>query len=78
MVLGIACAVGGPLLDEAVAAATLDATLTPDELRDEDLLARTRATIQRTANRYWPLWIGFGGSIAAVGAIGLRATTRLS
>ena len=78
MVLGIACAIGGPLLDEAVAAATLDATLTPNELRNEALLARTRATIQRTANRYWPLWVGFGGSVAVVSAIGLRAATRLS
>jgi hypothetical protein len=42
LLIEILCGIGGPLLDEAVAAALLDATLTPQELKDDELRERTR------------------------------------
>jgi hypothetical protein len=77
LLLGIACAIGGPLFDEAVRAARLDATLTPQELRDDALRARTRDLIDRTGRRYWPIWVSIGGALVVVSVIGLRATAQL-
>jgi hypothetical protein len=76
--IGIVCGIGGPLLDEAVVAALLDATLTPQELKNDELRERTRQMIDRTARRYWPIWVGLGAGLVVVSIIGLRATARLN
>jgi hypothetical protein len=77
LLIGLACSVGGPLLDEAVALALLDATLTPQELKDDELRERTQNMIDRAAHRYWPIWVVVGAGVVVVSTIGLKAIGNL-
>jgi len=74
LLIGIGCTLGGPLLDQAIQAAKLDAVLSPDELQDENIRKQTQDLIRRTEKQYWPLWLLLGLTILTISTIGLKST----